>query len=320
MRSSTRRWLIAAAVLVVVGIAACGVAMAKSNWDINELSTVKYETNTVNIGGDFRSIRIVSDTEDIKFVPAEDGKCKVVFLEREDEKHSAEVQNGTLVVTKTNSSKWYDRVFSFSTRSPSITVYLPKSEYAVLDIKEDTGDITIPKNFEFESIDISVSTGDVSCNASVNELLRIKASTGDINIERATAGDIDLTASTGRVNIKSVVCSGDIKVVVSTGKSFLTDVSCRSLESVGDTGDITLNHVIVQKILIERTTGDVSFEKCDAAELSIRTDTGDVSGSLLSEKIFITKSNTGKIDVPETVTGGKCEITTDTGDIKIVIQ
>ena len=100
----------------------------------------------------------------------------------------------------------------------------------------------------------------------------------------------------------------------------MTDVSCRSLESLGDTGDIILNHVIVQKILIERTTGDVSFENCDAAELSIRTDTGDVSGSLLSEKIFITKSNNGKIDVPETVTGGKCEITTDTGDIIIVIQ
>jgi hypothetical protein len=40
---------------------------------------------------------------------------------------------------------------------------------------------------------------------------------------------------------------------------------------------------------------------------------------LLSEKVFITKSDTGRIDVPETVTGGKCKITTDTGSIRIYI-
>ena len=51
----------------------------------------------------------------------------------------------------------------------------------------------------------------------------------------------------------------------------------------------------------------------------VETDTGDVTGSLLSDKVFITKSDTGSIDVPKTVTGGKCEITTDTGDIKIEI-
>ena len=58
----------------------------------------------------------------------------------------------------------------------------------------------------------------------------------------------------------------------------------------------------------------------DAAELEISTDTGDVKGSLLTEKVFITRSDTGRIRVPETVTGGKCKITTDTGNIEIEIQ
>ena len=50
------------------------------------------------------------------------------------------------------------------------------------------------------------------------------------------------------------------------------------------------------------------------------TDTGDVKGSLLSEKIFIPTTDTGDVDVPKTVTGGRCEITTDTGDIKITVK
>ena len=58
----------------------------------------------------------------------------------------------------------------------------------------------------------------------------------------------------------------------------------------------------------------------EARTISIKTDTGDVTGTLLSEKEFITDSDTGNIDVPKTTTGGKCEITTDTGDIKIDIK
>ena len=49
------------------------------------------------------------------------------------------------------------------------------------------------------------------------------------------------------------------------------------------------------------------------------TDTGEVKGTLRSEKIFFTESDTGKISVPKSVTGGRCEITTDTGDIEIEI-
>ena len=50
------------------------------------------------------------------------------------------------------------------------------------------------------------------------------------------------------------------------------------------------------------------------------TDTGDVRGSLLSEKVFIVNTDTGRKEVPDTITGGRCEITTDTGDVKITID
>ncbi|MBR6498752.1 MAG: DUF4097 family beta strand repeat protein, partial [Clostridia bacterium] len=82
----------------------------------------------------------------------------------------------------------------------------------------------------------------------------------------------------------------------------------------------TLKDVIASGAMnIQRSTGDVTFEKCDAAELTIKTDTGDVTGSLLSEKVFIAKSDTGSVKVPETTSGGKCKVTTDTGKIKLVI-
>ena len=52
----------------------------------------------------------------------------------------------------------------------------------------------------------------------------------------------------------------------------------------------------------------------------IETDTGDVDGTLLSDKLFLTETSTGDIRVPNTADGGICDIKTDTGDIKIAIK
>jgi len=61
----------------------------------------------------------------------------------------------------------------------------------------------------------------------------------------------------------------------------------------------------------------VRLNTCDAESILIKTSTSDVTGTLRSEKVFLVKTSTGKVDVPESGSGGKCEITTSTGDIRI---
>jgi DUF4097 and DUF4098 domain-containing protein YvlB len=112
--------------------------------------------------------------------------------------------------------------------------------------------------------------------------------------------------------------AGDVTIKVSTGKSYLENLRCESLTSNGDTGDISLKNVIATgKMNIERSTGDVKFDASDAEEITVKTSTGSVKGTLLSEKVFVPRSDTGDIDVPKTKNGGFCEITTDTGNIII---
>ena len=55
----------------------------------------------------------------------------------------------------------------------------------------------------------------------------------------------------------------------------------------------------------------------DAANITVKTDTGSIKGTILTEKIIFAKADTGSVKVPESVTGGKCNLTTDTGSIKI---
>ena len=321
MKRTVKILLITAAVLIVAGALLIGGALASAHWDLTALSGASYETNTVVIADAFRDISIVTDTDDIVFRPSDDGKCTVVFVEDGTERHSAAVQNGTLTIDVTADRKWSDGILSFSSRASSVTIFLPRGEYASLSIRESTGDISIPADFGFENVRIALSTGDVDCRASASGEIRIEGDTGRIRMEGAKADSLALSVTTGRVELRSVACGGTLELNVSTGKTFLTDVSCGRFVTGGSTGDLRMENVTAEGLVsVKRSTGDVELTSCDAGELQITTETGDVTGTLRSEKVFIVRSDTGKIDVPETVSGGKCAITTDTGDIRIQIQ
>lgn len=320
MKKTTKLWLVIAAFLVVAGLILFAAVMSKNKWDFTKLSTVNHERNTYEISETFHNLSINTDTADILFVLSEDEKCRVECYEEEKAKHSVTVENDTLIIKIIAEKSWYDHI-GFNFDSPKMTVYLPKAAYTALSIDESTGDIKIPEEFKFESVDISLSTGDVDFSASALALIQIKTSTGRICVENTSAGELLLSASTGDITVSDVICEGDVTLRVSTGKVGLNKIACKNLTSVGTTGDIFLTHVIAEEnFSIMRTTGDVRFDNSDATEIFVETDTGDITGSLLTDKVFITHTDTGSIEVPKTVTGGKCEIITDTGDIRITIK
>ena len=320
MSSKKKIWLIISTSLVVIGLIMFVAAMFACDWDFSKLSSGNYETTTYVLNEEFDNISINTDTADILFATSEDETCKVVCYEHESIKYSAKVKNSTLTIDVIDNRKWYEYIgIYFDTAK--ITVYLPKTDYTSLFVEESTGNVEIPKGFKFEDVDISLSTGDVNFFASATKLIKIKASTGNIFCKNISAGGLDLSVSTGKVTVSNATCDGNVAIKGSTGKTNLTDTVCQNIISNGDTGDIVLKNVIaVEKFSIKRSSGDVRFDGSDAAEIFVETDTGDVTGTLLSEKIFITKTDTGNVDVPKTTAGGKCEINTDTGDINLKID
>ncbi len=317
MKKSTKIWLIIAAFLVLVGGILFTAVMAMLEWDFAALSTARYETNTYEVGEAFDGILIDTDSADILFALSDDGKCRVECREEENAKHSVAVEEGTLTVRLHDEKNGN---FELNFGSSGITVYLPKAEYASLFIDESSGDIEIPKDFHFDSVAVASSTGDVHFNASASGPVQIKTDTGDIRVESISAGGLDLSVSTGNVTASDVDCREDVTVSVSTGDANLTDIACKSVISTGNTGDISLQHVIAEEqFSITRSTGDVRFEDSDAAAVFVETDTGYVTGNLLTDKVFLVQTDTGSVDVPKAIAGGRCEITTDTGDIIITV-
>ena len=317
----TAKRVIIGIVLIVLGICLLIGILGMNGWELSILNTKQFETNTYEFREEIQDIYISTDTADLTFLPSEDGRCKVVCHEDPKAKHLATLKDGTLSVEITNARKWYDYISLFHFNTPSITVYLPTGTYGHLTIKQSTGHTQLPKDFNFGSIFIQASTGSVDCRSSVSGLLKIETSTGNIHLEALSANAVDVLVTTGKVTLSSLTCEGDITVLVDTGDATLSDIRCLDLCAKGDTGDLFLKNVIATGIFnLERDTGDIRFDGCDASKLSVKTDTGDVTGSLLSEKIFLVQTDTGRIQVPASTTGGKCEIRTDTGDIRISIQ
>ncbi len=321
MKGSITILLIIASVLVVLGLAVFGVSFAKSGFDFKGLSFQKYVTNTYDIQEDFEKISIKTIFSDIVLLPSETEDCKVVFHENEKVLHSAKVREGELIIESKDEREWYDHISFFNFENETIKLYLPKKIYESVNIETRTGGIKIPRDFTFDSINITGSTGEVECMSSSTAMTEIKLTTGDIEIDNASFGDLRLTVSTGDIEAESIECSGDVYIKVSTGEAELNGINCKRFISEGTTGDIELAGVVAsEKFDIKRSTGDVRFKNCDASEIYVKVGTGDVTGSLLSEKIFITESSTGSIRVPNSVSGGRCEIKTSTGDIMIQIS
>lgn len=293
-------WIIVGIALVILGTVLFASSLSSSGWDFSKLSTQNLVTNSYDISRDFSAISVDTVTADVIIAPTDGDKCKVVCLEEEKAKHSVDVIDGVLTVKLIDERKWHDHIgINFS--SPKITVYLPKKEYSDLSVKLITGDVDIDSRFTFDSVAISSATGDIRCRASSKGSMNITATTGDISLKGVTAGDIALA--------------------LTSGDTLLTDVKCISLISAATTGDIDMKNVVADgKISIERSTGDIEFDRCDGGEIFIETTTGDVEGSFLSGKIFTVSSTTGDVRVPQSTSGGKCEIKVTTGDIEITVE
>lgn len=302
MSRTAKIWLIIAGILVVLGPILIVCALA-SNGGLSFFNAGEFDAVTQEIGSTFDQISVDTDITDIMIATADEKQCRIDMSGPGKIQHTAQVQNGTLVIRSTDTRQWYERLFPFTSifPIPKIVVSLPEQEYCSLQVNTNTGNVQIKDGLIFDSVTVNGETADVGCSADVTDL-NIKLTTGDVVLHDTEAGKAAIETSTGNIHFDSVTAKGNISVKATTG-------------------DITLKDTIAENDLrIQSSTGEVRFEGCDASDISVKTSTGDVTGFLLSDKVFITATTTGDVNVPKTTSGGKCEITTNTGDIIIDIK
>ena len=344
MNRTLKAFLIALALIVVGAVLAGGSLFVITETQDSFVEDKRLITTQETITEDFFNIEIDVLEANVTFFPSPDGTCYYKVETHSDILCTATVENGTLYIRQEDTRKWYQRI-GLGWMNNSLEVYLPKETYAQLTVNGDTSDITVSKGLTFANASILTSTGSINWYAEVHEQLNLTCSTGwvvvngtngkglrtpqtltvltstgMVSLQNVTAQNISVTTSTGGCLLRNTRAQQKLYLSSSTGDHELVDVTCGSLELRSTTGDNELTNVVVAgDAKMESDTGDWELEGFDAANITITTDTGDVEGTLLSEKLFFTDTHTGDVEVPRTTSGGRCEITTDTGDIEIEI-
>ena len=225
--------------------------------------------------------------------------------------------------------------------SLSITVKLETNEYEIKetfkDIKiiTDTADIdfVLSENLntliiceEHKNIKHSVNVKEKTLLVEVNdnrkwyEHIGISTSKITIYLPKNEYDELITESDTGNIRIKSINAN-KLDLSTDTGNLKIVNIKCKNLFSTSDTGNILLENVIAEeKFKIETDSGNVKFKDGDASDIFVKTDTGNVTGNLLTDKVIFAESETGDIDVPKVMADEKCEIITETGNIKITIK
>lgn len=231
--------------------------------------------------GNFSEIEAESSTSDIRILPSENGKASIEWSGRPGSmKLEVKVRNGKLSVEEKHRFPLF-RFFSISSGKSVITVYLPQKSYSGIDVQSDTG---------------------------------------DISVRGLSAQKLSMESDTGNIEANHVTVSGSADLQTDVGRLDLTDVTCGKLDVRTDTGSIGMKNVLISGALTAKSdVGSIRLDRCDAASLDLKTDTGSITGTLLSSKVFITRTDIGNVSVPSTTAGGTCRAETSIGSINLTI-
>ena len=320
MKNWVKTLLMVAGILTIAGLGIFITVWAVNDFEIDKINTYEYTTNTYQIEEEFTDVAIDVEISNISLIKAEEDQVKIVCNESKRTKYNISVANNTLMIETKNSYKW-SSFFNFGAwKKEKLELYLPENLYNKLEIKNDMGNVVVNKEIKFKEIKVESSTGNLELYASINKIV-VEMDTGNIKINDVNASTIDLKTSTGIHTLTNVTASSNIYLKTDTGPINLTGVRAVNLRINVETGRVKLNDVIASgRLDVTTSTGSVTLTDCDAGEIYIKTSTGTVNGTLLSPKTFYATSEFGRINVPKTTTGGRCEIETSTGSIKIEIK
>ena len=337
MKKSKKVWMITAASCMVVGgilaVSAIAASMGEvpqtsaeedaPTWggiDFSQFSTVSYEMKTYSITDRFSNLEINTGWQNVSFLPAEDGKCRVECAENEDLTYTVKVEGDTLRVIQNDNSQWYDKVGVFSPENAQVTIYLPQGEYGQLSVVTSSGNIAVPSGLTFSSAIVKATSGEVGVKSEITENLEAESSSGNIVVEGFKGKTFSAAAISGNITASGIEAQEQVSRQATSGEVGLSSCWAKEISLSCTSGDVALNDTRAQeKMEVQTTSGNVALSACDAEDIRIQTSSGDVGGSLLSEKRFAVQTSSGDVVVPDSPQASQiCQIITTSGNVAFV--
>lgn len=318
MKQGKKIALTTASALVFAGLVLSVSSMCAMDFDFSKLETTPLHSETIQVEQSFTNISMTGTSCDIQFLPAPDDSCTVTCSLRQGNRCEAQVQDGTLYIRQWEEQKWY---LGISLHPEEIRVYLPEDSYASIQAETNSGDLTISEPLQFQSANLQSNSGSIDLSASISGKLSMTAQSGDIRAKDTRLHQLEARCNSGSILLEQVILEADAQLHANNGSIILTNVQGGTLSADAGSGDVRLTNVLTEDSLrLETNSGNIKLQHSDGAAITIRSGSGDVSGSLRTPKQFVTQTGSGSCSVPESGTGGACEIRTNSGDIRLKVE
>ena len=202
-----------------------------------------------------------------------------------------------------------------------ITIYLPATDYDLLNINSTSGDVYLGEDFIFNNIAFKGTSCEISGGATILNDFKIDLTSGDIHLAYLNTKNLSLLTTSGDISLYDINASGDISAKTRSGEIELETVTAANITIETTSGDINMMPTTTKgKLNITTTSGDVELQEASAELINVKTVSGDIEAFLPHNMSIEANSISGDIDIPhnnKNTSSANCKFNTTSGDIRV---
>lgn len=317
MKRSKKIAMIVSVICILVGLCIMTAAWFHlRGTDPMELSTIQYEETIHTITEPFENIQINTMNSSIKILPSDDGTCRIVCDDNEKLYHEVTAEKGTLSIVQQDEWLWYETIGFGWSYEPTLTVYLPETEYNTLNVTASSGNVTVAPGFRFQVTSIGTASGDVGLSELSTEYLYITSSSGDISL-RSVQAELDMYLETvsGYLEAGDLAAS-DLTLASSSGDIVLENAAAERLGLSTVSGDITVTGGSFSGTsYFETSSGYVEIRDSACGEQMLKTTSGDLTLRNVQNDTLNVSSSSGCLKLWNVICKGDFLFQMVSGDI-----
>lgn len=301
----SKKIMIIAVLCIAVGAGLFIAGFAELGFDFGRLGTEPDYEEKSYTSSSVRGLIVDEDNAPITITTSDDDSAHVTYSENERHYYEiSETGDGTLLIEKRNSMKWYDYI-GVSFGRPALVIALPRDFSGDIEIDNGNGGISL----------------DIPGAANV----ALRTSNGDVTVKNAVlSGDLKADTNNGSVVLEALLASGRIECETNNGGVSMTNVNADSADASTDNGKISLDTVTaVKSIRLRNSNKDIVIDKVKfGTSLSCQCDNGSIIGTIVGTEADFTydcRTSNGECNLPESFGVGSKQITIETsnGDIDV---
>lgn len=325
MSSVKKKILIASASVTAAGLILLLGLFIKIKFDPKKLNDVPQKITVHDFDSEFTGIYVETEDADVRFVISENNKTTVTCINETKDDIFA-ISNSNLTVKSVKKKKTgtvANPVIDFrEDNAADITIALPAKSIGDFAVITKNGTVEAEDYFLFETVNASLSTenGEIHYGVGTTGQCFIENKGGKIFIENLQCDSIDTRIEAGEVHLDSLELKGKLNIESKKGEVYIDGVKCDSFNAVSESCNLDIKDFHSEvNIVAETESGNMKIRHSDTNVIRIKTVSGDVDASFESPKIYTVTSKSGTVNTPDSLSGGMCDIYSDSGDIRIKI-